>query len=244
MSKTIGTYGGLCNQVIRNLALSLVAKKHNLYVDYFNYDLINNNLGISLFVGENKFDTTKSVNDDNYMEVLNSNNIDYNLDFNRHFFQSEGIINILYERLRSDEQRFNIIKHNPFGNRYNNNNDLFIHIRLKDLSSHNPGIDYYLAVIKKIQFDKLYVSSDSPYHPILGTIKTKYPEAILMWESPIRVIQFGSTCKHVALTFGSFSAIIGYLSFFSNVYYTDIDRPVGAGPISLFTDKGWTPVSF
>ena len=44
MSKTCGDNGRLCNQIERNLALSFIAKKHNLYVDYFNYDFINNKL--------------------------------------------------------------------------------------------------------------------------------------------------------------------------------------------------------
>jgi len=33
---------------------------------------------------------------------------------------------------------------------------------------------------------------------------------------------FASTCKYVVLSYGSFSAIIGYLSFFSHVYYKKI----------------------
>ena len=41
MSSTITQKSGrLGNQIIRNLAVSIIAEKHNLYVNYCNYDLI------------------------------------------------------------------------------------------------------------------------------------------------------------------------------------------------------------
>lgn len=242
MSKTCGDNGRLCNQIVRNLALSFIAKKHNLYVDYFNYDLINNKLGISLFVGKHKFNTTKSIKDWDYMKILNGDNINYNLDLNAEYFQFKEVSDRIYKHIRSSEEKNNIMEHNPFKDRYNNNNDLYIHIRLGDLEPWNPGINYYLKVIKNIQFDKLYISTDSFDHNIITTIKEKYPETILINKTPAETIQFGSTCKHVGLTFGTFSAMIGYLSFFSDVYYSNIDRPYQAGPITLFTDKGWAPM--
>ena len=42
MSKTTNRNGKLCNQIIRNLALSILAEKYDLYVEYSNYDNINN----------------------------------------------------------------------------------------------------------------------------------------------------------------------------------------------------------
>ena len=40
MSTTTSLNGRLGNQIIRNLAVSIIAEKHNLYVNYCNYDLI------------------------------------------------------------------------------------------------------------------------------------------------------------------------------------------------------------
>jgi hypothetical protein len=48
MTTTIATNGRLGNQIIRNLAVSLIAEKFNLHVDYVNFNLIND-LGINLF---------------------------------------------------------------------------------------------------------------------------------------------------------------------------------------------------
>jgi hypothetical protein len=50
-----------------------------------------------------------------------------------------------------------------------------------------------------------------------------YPSAKLIECNEITTFQFGSTCKHIVLSHGSFSATIGYLSFFSNVYYPEYE---------------------
>ena len=43
MSLTTSYNGRLCNQIIRNLALSILAKKYNLFVEsYSSYNEINN----------------------------------------------------------------------------------------------------------------------------------------------------------------------------------------------------------
>ena len=73
MSKTTGGNGRLCNQIIRNLALSILAEKYDLYVEYSNYDNINNKLGIELFVGNKKHDKTVTINNNNYMNYFNNN---------------------------------------------------------------------------------------------------------------------------------------------------------------------------
>lgn len=47
-----GSNGRLGNQIIRNLAVSLIAEKHDLHVNYYNDRLIRE-LGIELFCGRN-----------------------------------------------------------------------------------------------------------------------------------------------------------------------------------------------
>lgn len=46
-------------------------------------------------------------------------------------------------------------------------------------------------------------------------------DCTILRKDEINTIHFGSTCKHVILSHGSFSAVIGYLSFFSDIYYPD-----------------------
>jgi len=232
--------GRLCNQIIRNLAVSLIAEKHNLYVDYCNYNMIKS-LGIELFKGANKHKKKILLNNDNYFEVLSKNIIDYNLQPNNDYFQSQEITDVLYKHLHSDKVKENIIRMNKFNDRYNNNNDLFIHIRLGDVIKYNPGLDYYMKCIKKINFDNLYIASDSLNHSMIKQIMETYTKATLVNYTEVPTIQFGSTCKHVILSHGSFSAVIGYLSFFSKVYYPEY-KYMWHG--DMFTNKGWNMIEY
>jgi hypothetical protein len=242
MSITTTKKGRLCNQIIRNLALSFIAKKNNLFVDYSNYDLINNKLGIKLFIGKKKYNTTKIIKNDDYIKILNqTEKIDYNINLMKDYFQTEEISDIIYKYLRSDSQKQNIIKNNPFKDNYNNNNNLFIHIRLDDAIKHNVGINYYLKCIKKISFDKIYIASDSLNHEMIKKLKDEYPCIILIDYNPVMTIQFGSTCKYISLSHGTFSAVIGYLGFFSNIYYPS--ELANNWTLGLFTNKSWTGIS-
>jgi hypothetical protein len=227
MTTTTGSNGRLGNQIIRNLAVSLLAEKFNLKVDYFNKDLINE-LGIELFNGENIYQDTIILDDYNYFYIYDHDNLNYNLYPNKDYFQTKEITNFLYDYLHTDKIKSNIINKNSFKDRYNANNDLFIHIRLADVSHHNPGIDYYMNTISTINFDNLYISTDEKTHDIIETLITRHPNAILIDCNEIVTIQFASTCKNIILSHGSFSAIIGYLSFFSKIYYPEYE-----------TDKMW-----
>jgi len=224
MTSTTGMNGRLGNQIIRNLAVSLIAEKYNLKVEYHNKDLINK-LGIELFSGSNTYTNTIFLTDDNYFFIYDCPNLHYNLDPNVHYFQSKVISNFINWHLNKDIVKSNIIKNNKFKERYNNNNDLFVHVRLTDAAQWNPGIKYYFNMIATINFDNLYVSTDDKNHDITQMILQAYPSAQLIDYDEINTIQFGSTCKNVLLSHGSFSAVIGYLSFFSKIYYPEYNHP-------------------
>ena len=138
--------GRLGNQIIRNFAVSLLAEKHNLKVNYSNKYLINK-LGIELFTGINRYRYFQKLTDDNYFKIYNSDNLNCNLNPNSNYFQTKEITNFLYNYLNTDKIKSNIILKNPYKERYNNNNDLFIHIRLGDVEKFNPGIIYYINAI-------------------------------------------------------------------------------------------------
>ncbi len=233
---TTSKNGRLCNQIIRNLAVSLIAKKHNLKVYYSSNELISS-LGIELFSGSNVHDTVNILTDENYFSILECDDISYRLNSNNSYFQTKNIITLLYNHLTSDSVKSNIILNNPFKNRYNNNSDLFVHIRLTDVKHLNDGIDYYLNAIRGITFDNLYVATDDHDHDIIKKIVEIHNPKILILNE-IETIQFGSTCKHILLSQGTFSAMIGYLAFFSTVYCPE-KKPAWHGDI--FIDK-WIKV--
>ena len=246
MSKTLYSIfrGRLCNQIFRNLSLSIIAEKHNLFVDYSIHELIGK-LGIELFVGENIHNHTIMLTDDNYFEILSQPVLLYNLNANRSYFQTKRISNYLYNYLQNDIVKQRIINKNPFFDRYNNNDDIFIHIRLTDVADYNPGIEYYLYVISiQPQTSRnIYVSSDDLSHEIIQQIVNKYPNTILLNYDEIQTIQFGSTCKYIILSQGTFSAVIGYLAFYSQVYYKEFDQTkIWHGDI--FSIDSWNMVHF
>ena len=240
MSKTTERNGKLCNQIIRNLALSILAEKYDLYVEYSNYANINNKLGIELFIGNKKYNKTVSINDKNYMDYFN-NNIKNNasFDFMRNYFQTEEITTILHKHLTNNMK--NIIYKNPYKERYNNNNDIFLHIRLANAKKWNVGIDYYIHCINSLKYDNIYIGSDDFNDELIYKLKILYPSVILINKNPIETIQFGSTCKNIILSHGSFSAVIGYLGFFSNVYF--MKKNPGWCPLGMFMNKKFIPIN-
>ena len=233
---TSGGEGRLGNQIIRNLAVSLLAEKHNLFVNYSCYNRILD-LGINLFIGENKYNKTIVLDDDNYFSILNSTDLDSNIYPNSSYFQTNTITNHLHHYLHSNTIKTTIIQKNPFSERYNNNNDLLVHVRLSDASQWSPGIDYYLNTISKVTFDTLYIGTDEKDHAFIKKIVEKYPKAKLIEYGEIKTIQLASTCKNIILSHGTFSAVIGYLAFYSVVHYPEFTKTQWCGDI--FSIKGW-----
>jgi len=239
---TVRGGGRFCNQVYRFLAVSIVAKKHNLFVQYDNewYDKIIA-LGIQLFSGEKRYNSYISLDTSNYMCILNKDNLDADFNNCSDYFQSKEISNYLYRYLRIKENMNNIILCNRFKERYNTNNDCFVHIRLGDVAQYTPGFIYYSLALSKLSFDNLYISSDSPNHEIIKELHKKYPTATIINYNETDTIHFGSTCKQVILSFGSFSSVIGLLSFYSDVYYPEQDFSWCS---DIFTNPNWNMIEY
>jgi hypothetical protein len=211
--------GRLGNQIFRNIAVSLIAEKHDLQVNYCNSEFIRK-LGIELYNGSKVHSTTQTLSDDNYLSIYNCTEpITYNLDPNDHYFQSNHTSNIIHDYLHTEKVKSKIIQANPFKERYNNNNDVVVHIRLGDVANFSPGLNYYINTIKKISFDNLFITTDDKNHEMIRTLLETFPNTKLIEDDEIRTFQFASTCKHIILSHGSFSAIIGYLAYDSTVYY-------------------------
>jgi len=208
--------GRLGNQIIRNLAVSLIAEKFNLHVTYSSPSSMEE-LGIPLFCGSNAYEETKPLTEKNYFSVYDSEMVEYNLNPNQSFFQTTNIIKLIYQYIQSKKD--SLMEKNKYKDRYSQNNDIFVHIRLTDVKKFNPGLNYYVHTIQQCPFHQLYISTDEPTHEIITQLQQLYPQAILMDSNEVDTIQWASTCKHIILSHGSFSSIIGYLSFFSDVYY-------------------------
>jgi hypothetical protein len=235
MSFTTSENGRLGNQFIRNLAVSMVARKHDLIVNYCNATFFDN-LGLDLYSGNQSFDSMTKLTDENFFDILNAESCCTNLDSYSGFFQTKEITNLLCEHLHSEPVKTRIMEKNGVRDRYGKNNDCFVHVRLTDVERFTPGIEYYLHALSQIQFDNLYIATDDIHHPIIREILTMYPNALRMLHNELDTIHFGSTCKHVVLSHGSFSAVIGYLAYFSDVYYPEYTQMWHG---DMFSIPGW-----
>lgn len=248
MSFTVDTPGSgrLCNQLFRNLALSIIAEKHNLYVQYSNFDTISK-LGIKLYIGKNSHYNTITLTDNNYFEILSQDTLYSNLDANSNYFQTKEISDVLYSYLHKDNIKKEIMNHNPYINRYNNNNDLFVHFRLTDAANWSPGINYYIQttnIVCKLMsnnIDHIYLSTDEPSHPFIQQYINTFPNTILINYDIINIIQFANTCKNIILSHGTFSAIIGYLAYHSTIFYPKYTQLMWHGDI--FSIPEWKCIS-
>lgn len=208
--------GRFGNKIIRSIATSIFCSKHDLYIHYEYKEEIEK-IGIKLYVGKKKYNETNELNDNNYFVLINKDTLHYNVVTNG-YFQTKNISDKIHKYLNTEKISKEIMTKNNYKNRYNNNNDCFIHIRLGDVSKYNPGFEYYDNILSKINYDKLYISSDTLHHTIIKNISSKYKNVILYENDLTDIMLFASTCKYVVLSYGTFSAIIGYLSYYSQVY--------------------------
>jgi len=230
MISTSNGNGRLCNKIFRNVIMNIIAKNNNLQINYECYDEINNKMGILLYIGEKVYDKLINIEDDNFHLFIDRIDLNANIRNKNDdcYYQTQIASRYIFDYINGYSKN-SIIQKNPFANRYQNNNDCFIHIRLDDAAQHNPGIDYYLQTIKLIfdRVDNIYISSDSPQHFMIQNILQTIPKTKLYEDNQniFHILQFSSTCRYIILSHGSFSAIIGYLAFYSDsVFYPDYNR--------------------
>lgn len=229
-----GSEGRLCNHIIRALGSSFIAKSQNLNFNYGEYYSQMKQLGIDLYNGTMTYNSEITI-PNNIMPYI-SVPLFKNINVSSSYFQTKEFSNYLYSYYQNPCSQELVIKANIFSNRYKNNEDVFIHVRLGDVSDKNPGFSYYDRVLSQISFDKGYIASDQLEHDICKRLIKKY-NLIEIKYNEVETIMFGSTCKYIVLTGGSFSYIIGLLGFFSKIYYIKGDN--SWYPAELFYIDDW-----
>ncbi len=237
-----GSDGRLCNQIIRAFAASFIAKQRNIKFNYGNYYDKMVRLGINLFTsGTMTYKGLQIIKDTDIMMLLQQNIIfKRNIDVNPAYFQTREFSNYLYNHFRSSTNQRPIVSANKFKDRYAVNKDVFVHVRLTDVAHLNQGEAYYHKILSQLTYDNGYIASDDINHPLCRSLIAKY-KLIPVTHDEVETIMFGSTCKNIILTGGSFSYIIGLFGFFSDVFYLK-----GNGswyPPELFHIPAWHEVS-
>lgn len=223
---TIGTGGRFANHFFRNLAAHFIAKNNNLKFVY-SYSRQFFNLGIDLYKdGEQTHNEDFIITDDNFFELIKNNiKINKNINFKTcdMYAQTKDFAFYIRDYIYADEQKNKIIEKNLFKQRYNNNNDVFVHLRLGDMVEYNPGYIYYDWVLSNLKFDKGFISSDLLTHPLCIALIKKY-NLIPIVNTEVKTIMFASTCKNIILSHGSFTWVIGLLGFYSNIYFPKVQK--------------------
>lgn len=232
-----------CNNLIRSAMLSILAEKHNLFATYGEGKKIKR-LGIPFFCGDNIYDTFVDVGEHNYFDILHRTEmIKSNINVGGAYYQTRANILLLYQYLHRDDIQRAIVAANPHKDRYNNNNDCYIHARLGDVIYLNAGIKYYEIVLGKLSPppDNIFISSDTIEHEICQILISKYG-AIVVDGDEVETIQFATTCKYMILSNGTFSSVMGYLNYTdgAEIYYPEV-RENWHGDI--FCIEGWNKIA-
>ena len=122
-----------------------------------------------------------------------------------------------------------IINNNCFKNRYNNNNDLFIHIRAGDIFSNSnaqlnktqiyPTYQFYKNILDKNNYDNIYIASDNIEHELCKKIIENYKVTIID-KTYLDTLMFGITCKEIIVSSGSYSFLFALFAFYTkNIYF-------------------------
>jgi hypothetical protein len=202
--------GRLANQLLIYLMGQYFAEKNNLV---FNENIespeMNANFQINKICGMWSYDSFIEIDDTNFQNYLDAN-IHQGVYLTGQF-QMPGIF-----------RRDDIVKKYKsyiIPQKIEPIHDLFIHIRLGDISEKfGLPVSYYEQQISKINFNKGVIASDSPDHPTVRHLMSKYNMDFLN-QSPEFTIRYGSQCKNIVLSYGSFSLMLGLLSNDSDVYF-------------------------
>ena len=232
--------GRFGNLFLVNMAVHFICLKFDLFFDYKYYDYFKQ-LGIKLHSGKNVYDNNIILSDKTFMCIIecevNKSNIIIN---NNIWCQTSNFVLLLKKYFSKEKVRDRVIKNNIYKNKYNNNNDLFVHVRLGDIQNTiNSSFDYYNNVISKISFNNGYISSDSIENDICKKLISKYNLSVIN-KNEVETIMFASTCNNIILSGGTFSWLIGFFAFYSNAIYFPLKKNVWYGDIFIF--KEWIPI--
>jgi hypothetical protein len=202
----INHYGRLGNNLFQDIGVSILAKKHNFYVQNYknNYKNIKLNLHKGSRVIEDNYIT---ITDKNVDEILQKEDIKFGLESSTYFQTNFFVTNFKNE-----------IKDHFLDINYSKKEGVFVHVRLDDAASKNPGLAYYEMCLNKLNAKFGYISSDAPRHPMIHHLCEKYN--LTMYENtPENTILFAKDFKNIILSGGTFSWWIGFLSQTSDVFY-------------------------
>jgi len=232
--------GRFGNLFFVNMYLHFLSIKYDLKCNY-KFEEKFKKLGIFFNNGNKMYNKNLLITKNNYLHILENNYEPSNIIItNENWFQSKHFCLILQHYFNEKERKKKIKTTNIFRNRYEKNNDLFIHVRLGDISDKTQFLlPYYEKMLTIIKFEKGYIASDSIDSYNCKNLIQKYNLEVINY-SDVETIMFGSTCNNIIMSGGSFSWLIGFLAFESkNIYYPDYERFENKWFGNIFNFTNW-----
>lgn len=235
-NNTNGLAGRFCNHLIRNLYVSFLAERNGHAINY-SYKTEIDRLGIPLYSGTKTFPTTIIIRDEDNVRYLDTEVL-HNLFVDWTSAQNHTIASRIYDYFRRPEIRAMLMAANAYKDRFGANNDVFVHIRLDDAAVWSPGYVYYDEALKALNASSGFVSSDSPNHPFVTALLEKY-KLTLVDKPEVETLMLAATCKHLVLSYGTFSWSMGALALDpdTTVFYPPKQYSKWCGDI--FAMPGW-----
>jgi hypothetical protein len=210
--------GRLANRFFGNVVYSLLSKKFKLVARYTREEELNA-MGFE-FHHEPSEDLTKrdivvELNDHNIVDYIRGEHPVDRIQFtvaSDTYYQSPAVCQLFKEVFGDPATRLRIREHNPFRERYGTNRDVFVHVRLGDVANHAPSLAYFERALAAVPFEKGYIASDSPHHPLVRTLVEKYNLQFVNG-MPHQIVQFANTCKYLVLSQGTFSWMMAFFAF-------------------------------
>lgn len=225
INSTMTSGGRFGNQFIRNMCFHILSKKYDIKFEYSCLEQIKE-FGIDLFVdGTKTYNDGVEINDGNFMNyVKGSDIIENNMILGKGSYMQTKEFALYLQQYFKEEGLFQkIINSSKFKNRFNNNNDLYVHVRIGDVSQFTPPFEYFDSVISKLDFVNGYISSDTIESDICHKLMEKYKLKEYIG-SETDTILFGASCKNIVLSHGTFSWLIGFMEIYSNVFFKKIEK--------------------
>ena len=210
---SINYNGRTGNQLFQYVAAYIFAKKFNLKISS---DIVENNFDLPSLengiVGDIKID----VDDSNFMCLLESDSLEL---ANYHFVGYYQIKEFILKYRHQIKSLFKLDYDNQ------DSDEVFVAYRIGDLEGFRQmlPIEYYQEALSKLNFNKGYITSDSPDHPNVINLMREFNLEIYD-ASSLDTINFAKNFNNLVLSEGTFSWWIGFLSKAENIYYNERPR--------------------
>lgn len=222
--------GRLGNNLFQYVAAYIFAKKFNLKITS---GVVENKFNLPVLVGHSVNQNTIDVDDNNFMKLLESENIEEAHYRFIGYYQNKDFI-LKYANQIKSMFTLNFIEQPK--------DSVFVAYRIGDINGERQmlPIEYYEDALNIISPSNGFITSDTPEHPNVTQLANKFNLKIYN-NSPIETIDFAKNFNNLVLSEGSFSWWIGFLSKAENIYYNERPRFWHG---DMFVLPEWKPLKY